>query len=121
MVKDRVIDGKDIWPVLSQQPGAKSPHDRFFYHQGNQLRAVRSGPWKLYIDKGQPALYHLDIDIGESRNVAAEYPKIVARLASYLKSFEEELGQGDELSTRCRPAGRVPNAKPLVPSGNAGG
>ncbi|MDH3711818.1 MAG: sulfatase, partial [Cyclobacteriaceae bacterium] len=46
--QDRTIDGKDIWPVLSGQPGAKSPHDRFFYHFINELRAVRSGPWKYH-------------------------------------------------------------------------
>ena len=24
---DRIIDGRDIWPLLSGQPGAKTPHD----------------------------------------------------------------------------------------------
>lgn len=36
---DRVIDGKDIWPTLIGE--ARSPHDAFFYHRGNQLQAVQ--------------------------------------------------------------------------------
>ncbi len=39
--KDRVIDGKDIWPTLTGEAG--TPHETFFYHRGNQLQAVRSG------------------------------------------------------------------------------
>jgi arylsulfatase A len=35
--EDRKIDGKDIWRVLSGQPDAKSPHDRFFYYAGKLL------------------------------------------------------------------------------------
>ena len=41
---DRVIDGKDIWPVLTGQAG--TPHEAFFYHKGNALQAVRSGHWE---------------------------------------------------------------------------
>jgi arylsulfatase len=42
------IDGKDIWPVLSGQAGAKSPHEAFFYYAGTELHAVRAGDWKLH-------------------------------------------------------------------------
>jgi arylsulfatase A len=30
---DRKLDGADIWPILSGQPGAKSPHDIFYQYQ----------------------------------------------------------------------------------------
>ncbi|MEA3368267.1 MAG: sulfatase, partial [Planctomycetota bacterium] len=30
--QDRVIDGRDIWPLMSGQPGATSPHEAFYYH-----------------------------------------------------------------------------------------
>ncbi|NIP92171.1 MAG: sulfatase-like hydrolase/transferase, partial [Akkermansiaceae bacterium] len=33
------IDGRDINPLLLAEKGAKSPHDYFFYHQGENLRA----------------------------------------------------------------------------------
>ena len=45
---DRVIDGKDIWPLLSGR-SKQSPHEALFYFKGNRLEAVRSGPWKLAI------------------------------------------------------------------------
>ncbi|NLE38420.1 MAG: sulfatase-like hydrolase/transferase, partial [Pirellulaceae bacterium] len=114
---DRVIDGKDIWPVLAGRPGAKSPHDRFFYHAQNSLRAVRSGPWKLHLAKSDSqgssttpaALYHLDTDIGETRDVAAEQPEIVERLQGYADAFEEDL------RANSRSAAFVDEAKPLVP------
>jgi arylsulfatase A len=118
--QDRVIDGKDIWPLLSGKPGTKTPHDRFFYHHPNQLRAVRSGPWKYHRiftnqEKGSDenedageyrgALYNLEEDLGETTDVSAENPEIAARLQGYLEEFEEELGKGDSISTNCRPAG----------------
>ena len=53
---DHKIDGLDIWPLLSGQPGAKNPHEAYFFYgvpfgqwTGAQLEAVRSGPWKLVL------------------------------------------------------------------------
>lgn len=43
------IDGKDITPVLLDQPGAKSPHEALWFYTGTELHAVRSGPWKLHL------------------------------------------------------------------------
>ena len=103
---DRVIDGRDIMGLLSGSPDAKSPHDRFFYHQGDALRAVRSGPWKLF-RSGE--LYDLDKDIGESRNVAAEHPEVVKRLKSYSDAFEAEI------RAHSRPVGVVRNPRTLLP------
>lgn len=111
---DRVIDGKDIWPVLTQ--GAKSPHDVFFYYRDNDLRAVRSGKWKLHLtlppiagEQGEPrsALYDLEADIGEKNDVLAERPEIAERLRSYAQTFETELAQNS------RPAAFVENPKIL--------
>ena len=114
---DRVIDGKDIWPLLSGQPGAKSPYQAFFYHTARgQLAAVRSGKWKFHIvappqrrRRGQPAqrplkpplLYDLSSDIGETKNVAAEHPDVVERLTALLKDFDAEL------RAHSRPVGRA--------------
>jgi len=122
--QDRVIDGKNIWPVLSGQPGAKSPHERVYYHQANELKAVRSGPWKYHhtFPRGAKnvdsrtvvqALYNLKKDIGETTDVSAQYPEIVEQLQQYFREFENELGKGDSLSNQCRPAGWVEDPKPL--------
>ena len=60
--EDRVIDGRDVSAVLSGE--SRSPHEAFFYHRANQLQAVRSGNWKLHVDRGgEPsALYDLAND-----------------------------------------------------------
>jgi len=97
---DRVIDGKDIWPVLTgNEP---SPHDTFFYYRDNDLKAVRWRKWKLHLAlpqandaKGQPtsALYDLESDIGEKRNVIAEHPEVVARLRAAVEAFEKRLAE----------------------------
>lgn len=103
---DRVIDGKDIWPVLAGK--AKTPHEAFFYHRGNELKAVRSGSWKLHTNKGKPtALFDLENDIGEKKNVLKANPKIVKRLNGYLKGFAKDIAENN------RPAAFVKNAKPL--------
>ena len=44
---DRVIDGKDILPVLTSD--AVSPHDVLFSFASESLRTVRVGKWKLHI------------------------------------------------------------------------
>jgi arylsulfatase A-like enzyme len=103
---DRVIDGKDTFRLLSGEPDAASPHERFFYHQGETLRAVRSGPWKLFRD-GQ--LYHLESDIGETKNVAARHPDVVQRLTAYLDEFELEIQENS------RPVGVAQNPRTLLP------
>ncbi|MBN1910730.1 MAG: sulfatase, partial [Pirellulales bacterium] len=104
--RDRVLDGRDIGPVLLGKPGAKSPHDRFFYHQGNNLRAVRSGPWKLFVS-GE--LYNLDTDLGEKTNVAADHPKVVAKLRKMLKEFRSDVAKNS------RPVGLAKKPRTLVP------
>jgi len=46
--KDRVIDGKNIWPLLTSAR-VKSPHEALFAMQGVNLYTVRSGKWKLHV------------------------------------------------------------------------
>jgi arylsulfatase A len=54
--KDRIIDGKDIWPLMSGEPGAKSPHEAYYFYWGGHLQAVRSGKWKLHFPHGYRSL-----------------------------------------------------------------
>lgn len=104
---DRVLDGKDIMPVLSDK--AHSPHYAFFYHKGNILAAVRSGKWKLHVDGEQPiALYDLERDISESTNVLERNRSIADKLLSYIKDFQEDIGKYN------RPAAYVDNPKALT-------
>src|SRR3954453_20601237 len=46
LATDRIIDGKDIWPLLAGEAGAKSPHESLYFYWGTELHAVRAGKWK---------------------------------------------------------------------------
>jgi len=94
---DRVIDGRSILPLLEGKPGAKSPHQEYFYRG----TAVRSGNWKLLLKarstvRSRPAgpcpqLYDLATDISESKNLADERPEVVERLRKLLEKHNAEL------------------------------
>jgi arylsulfatase A-like enzyme len=105
---DRVIDGKDITPILRDPKYAKSPYKAFYYYGQDNLQAVRSGPWKLHV-KGQ--LYNLEKDIGEENDVAGENPEIVARLRKYLDECRADLDD----PKNCRPVGLNEDPQYLVP------
>ena len=47
-LSDRKIDGKNILPLLEGKLDAKSPHEALVFYGGNELQAIRSGPWKLH-------------------------------------------------------------------------
>ena len=118
MPTDRVIDGKDIFPLMAGEAGARTPHEAFFFHRGMRLEAVRGGKWKLHLSrtvrprrkKGQPKpearktppqLYDLRADISEKNNVADQHPEVVQRLTALARTFTEDLAK-----TRREP-GRV--------------
>jgi len=106
MPTDRVIDGKDIGPILLGKPGAKTPHDRFFYQQGGRLAAVRAGNWKLMVN-GE--LYNLQSDLAEKKNVAHANPAVVKKLQGLLNEFRKDLAKNS------RPVGLAKNPRTLVP------
>jgi arylsulfatase A-like enzyme len=123
----RVIDGRDIWPLLSGH-SRQSPHEALFYFKGNRLEAVRSGPWKLAIaeqiedgiDKKKPStrpftpkLFNLDADIGETTDVAARHPNVVQRLQGYIRQMDGDLGATGR-GPGVRAGGVVDQPQPLL-------
>jgi len=100
--RDRVIDGKDILTLMKGDAGAKSPHDAYYFYRGNALQAIRKGKWKLHLKGDNSELYDLDADIGESNNVAAVNPGVVARLKAQAEKFNADL-----MANR-RPEGKMP-------------
>jgi arylsulfatase A-like enzyme len=103
---DRLIDGRDIWPVLTGNE--ESPHATFFYHRQSTLEAVRSGPWKLRVKDDKPvALYNLKDDIGETHNVLKDNPEVAKRLMAYVTKFQKDIAE------HSRPAAFVRTPKPL--------
>ncbi|MCZ6796019.1 MAG: sulfatase-like hydrolase/transferase, partial [Planctomycetota bacterium] len=129
------IDGKDLGPLLVGSSGAKSPHDAYFiYYRRNELQALLSGRWKLYLphtyrtlagrpggEGGKPvpyrrartktALYDLQADVAETTEIADRYPEVVKRLLGLAEKCRDDLG--DALTGRpaqgARPPGKLPS------------
>lgn len=103
---DRVIDGRDIWPIMAGAPGARASHEHYFFYKGQRLESVRSGPWKLRRvgkSRREPAgvaLYHLGDDIGETTNLAEKHPEKVRELIETMEAFDASL------KASARPAGK---------------
>ena len=126
--RDRIIDGKNIWPLMAGVKGATSPHEVFYYYKKAQLQAVRSGQWKLYLpldnwqlyiykegtQKSNAELYDLENDISEKNNVADEHQDIVKKLLQYAEQARKDLGDVDREGLNQRPAGLVVTPRPLV-------
>lgn len=93
-------DGISFAPTLT---GRKQPKHDFLYWEfpgGKGLVAVRMGPWKglvTNVKKGnlQMALYKLDEDPGETTDLAAEHPEIVARMWEAAKASHSAVPSGN--------------------------
>ena len=82
------LDGISMEPTLFSQDGQQR-HKRLYweFHEGRSSKqAVRLGKWKgvRLSPEGPLELYDLEADIGETVNVAADRPEIVAAIESYL-------------------------------------
>lgn len=123
---DRIIDGKDIAPLMFAEPGATSPHDAFYYYFSDQLHAVRSGVWKFKVDtrlgdediyrslrnpetKIPQTLCNLRTDPGEQKSVLKDHPDIADRLRALAQIAREDLGDSltGAVGKNVRPVGSV--------------
>jgi arylsulfatase A-like enzyme len=94
------LDGISLVPTLlgQQQAGREQPQHEFLYwefHERGSKQAVRMGDWKaVRLKLGAPLeLYNLKTDIGETTDVAAKHPEVVARIEAYLKTARTESKQ----------------------------
>jgi len=104
---DRKLDSYNLTPVLFGT--GKSPRQEMFYWTNAELHAVRSGPWKLHIKMRepinygkevqleQPELYHLERDLAESFNVAAQNPDVVQRLKMRMQEHQADIEPHEDL------------------------
>jgi arylsulfatase A-like enzyme len=84
------LDGVDLLPHLTRERN-EPPHQALFWRYGDH-RAIRQGKWKLMLTAGEPAgLYDLDADIGESKDLSADHPQLVAELAARYARWNAEL------------------------------
>lgn len=84
-------EGVDLIPYLS---GEKSghPHERLLWRVGGGVKyAVREGRWKLVHEvAGEPQLFDLSTDVGESKDAAADNPEIAARLQQAYEAWNRD-------------------------------
>jgi arylsulfatase A len=119
---DRVIDGMDIWPVMSGAPDVNTSDRVLFYHFPSELQAIRQGKWKLHFahqyrhQEGLPgkdgqsagqtteaiglALFNLDNDIGETKNVAEDHPEVVDHLKNLADAHLDDLTNNSRATVR---------------------
>ena len=127
---DRIIDGRDIWPVIAGQRDAKAPHDALYFYWGAELHAVRARQveaapaapvsvarvrrqrWhsrQVRPARARAVALRPRADVGETTNVLAQHPDVVKQLMEYVERAREDLG--DSLTKRVgknvRPAGKM--------------
>jgi arylsulfatase A-like enzyme len=132
--QDRIIDGRDIWP-LATTDDAVSPHEALYFYWNGELQAVRSRRWKLHLPHeyrtltgqgasgGDPAaytqarieltLFDMANDPGETRNVASQHVDVVERMQSLVETARVDLGDTatGRQGANVRPAGQFAKAQ----------
>jgi len=113
--EDRIIDGKNLTPVLLGTGSCE--REVLFYYRGERLMAVRKGPFKAHlITQGgltrdadipvvhdPPLLYQLEHDPSEKYDVSKEYPEVIADILKEVKSHKANLKPG-----KCQLLERLP-------------
>ena len=90
---DRGFDSVDLIPYLT---GAKAgaPHAALFWRAQRGQWAARSGAegWKLVRQAGKPdELYRLDVDPGETNDLATKEPARVAALSAEIAAWDRQM------------------------------
>ncbi len=109
---DRIIDGKDLSPVLFGPGGGG--HPLLFNYRGTTLMAVRKGPWKAHLitepgygggreTHDPPLLFHLEHDPSEKYNVAKDHPDVIADLLAEIERHRANLTPAE-----CQLTARLP-------------
>ncbi|MCP9236687.1 arylsulfatase [Lewinella sp. JB7] len=92
-----VTDGISLAPTLLGE-GNQREHEYLYweFHERQGRQAVRSGKWKAVRYRvneigtdGEVELYNLENDPGETRDVSADHPEVVATMKRYLREARE--------------------------------
>ena len=129
---DHAIDGRNIWPLMADQPGATSPHEAYYFYWNKHLQAIRMGQWKLHFPHAYPtlngrkggtgglpvtydqakigqSLFDVVADPGEHTDVAAQHPEVVAAIEKLAERMRTELGDSatNQKGSGVREPGRL--------------
>ena len=87
---DTKLDGVNLIPFVTGKNN-RPPHDRLYWRFGPQF-AMREGDWKLVQQRrGDPQLYNLAKDIGESDDLAAKEPGKLKELKTAYEDWNKQL------------------------------
>ena len=141
--QDRVIDGEDVTHLFHGNFDQANPDKAFYYYLRVHLQAVRQGKWKLHLPRqvkqpgtepflvnrhiapvdrvgfASPFLVDLDKDLGETTNLAEQYPQVVKRLLALAEGMRNDLGDFDQVGKNMRFFDAIdprPTKPPLSPS-----
>ena len=113
-LSENTIDGLDIWPLIAGED--RSPRDTFYYYAGDELQAVRSGPWKLHLPHeyltpalppgkdGKPAnfanLKPESMQQSGLRGIASRHGYLVRKIELSLYNLTEDIGETTNLAEK---------------------
>jgi arylsulfatase A-like enzyme len=128
---DRTYDGTSLTPLFDHRPIARKKDVPFYYYNCENLQAVRVNDWKLHLPrtaeqlpfwdklKGKnlvttPLLYNLADDEGESADLSAAHPELVAQLMQLADGARVKLGEYGQRGTEQRPTGSLFPEVPVI-------
>jgi arylsulfatase len=110
----KAIDGRDAWPVIRGEPGARLPREAFYYYAGDQLQAVRWGDWKLHLPHdyltsasppgrdGRPANYeHMQpkaMSVSGLSGIASRHGYVVRHQPQALFNLKDDVGEAHDVA-----------------------
>jgi len=110
---DNPVDGKNVWSLITGEPGAKNPNEYYPFCTGKVFEGVISGDgrWKLHIphnyrtlveagkdgmagkykqEKIGLSLFDMENDPYETTNVLDKYPKVAERMKGYADRHKQK-------------------------------
>ena len=128
---NRQFDGESLLSLINGGYLNRSADAPFYYYNCENLQAVRMGEWKLHLPReekqipfwdrnkqvsqfGQPLLYNLQTDPGESQNVADSNPEVVSEILGLAQKTRRELGEFMRPGSSQRSTGSIYPTAPVI-------
>jgi arylsulfatase A len=118
----KAIEGGSLKSALAGGDAVKRPEDFLVFHWPHYQHQKHSTPdttllqdgWKLHYwwETGETQLFHLDKDLGESKDVASEFPDRAAKMKSVLQDHLKQIKAQEPVTN--------PNFDPSATAGPSG-